>query len=140
MELEVQQQPTHAQGFAKLLPCLLWARICAATCALFTAFVDQQVSKHCYAACAGGARAVATRATGYEVDATEYGEHWNFYLTLGFVFLLNAIACIPKRLLLPVGGPQVPSLQQLLSCKAQRVLVCKPVSRGLHATVQHQYY
>ena len=59
--------------------------------------------RYCQAACAGGARAVATWATGYEVDATEYGEHWNFYLTLGAVSLLSAIARIPPRLLLPVG-------------------------------------
>ena len=47
----------------------------------------------------GLARAVAVAVTGYHVVVTEYGVHWNFFLTLAAVKLLasTAFSIIPHR-------------------------------------------
>lgn len=107
-----------------------FGHVSAATRTMFTAltWTGRQVGKCCHAACAGGARAFATWASGYEVDATEYGEHWNFYLTLGAVSLLNAFARIPPRFLLPVGRLPSPSSRAAPVTQGLRPWVGKLVS------------
>ena len=95
-------------GLRQAAPLLALGTRLAATCSLFTASNRPAGWQKRNAACAGGARAWATRASGYEVDASEYGEHWNFFLTLGVLVLLNAFACIPARWLVPIGKAKCP--------------------------------
>ena len=45
--------------------------------------------------CPGVLRTLVTKAMGYHVHAAEYGEHWNFFLTLGVLPVLSALANIP---------------------------------------------
>jgi phosphatidylinositol glycan class W len=51
----------------------------------------------------GVARLAATRATGYQHHVSEYGVHWNFFLTVAAISLLTLAARIPSQMLLPVG-------------------------------------
>ena len=53
--------------------------------------------------CPGMLRTLVTKAMGYHVHAAEYGEHWNFFLTLGALPVLSALANIPPQWLLPAG-------------------------------------
>ncbi len=53
--------------------------------------------------CPGMLRTLVTKAMGYHVHAAEYGEHWNFFLTLGVLPVLSALANIPPQWLLPAG-------------------------------------
>ena len=41
---------------------------------------------------AGCVRLGSTAAAGYDVDASEYGQHWNFFFTLGALELLTMAA------------------------------------------------
>ncbi|ORZ06220.1 GWT1-domain-containing protein [Absidia repens] len=49
----------------------------------------------------GGARLVLTRGVDYQLHSSEYGLHWNFFITLGL--LAPFVALLPKRNLVPFG-------------------------------------
>jgi len=65
--------------------------------------------------CSGLVRLVATRAVGYQEHASEYGEHWNFFLTLAAVALLTSLFRIPSRAKLPLGAALLIAHQTALS-------------------------
>lgn len=52
---------------------------------------------------AGLARLVTTRSLDYQLAVGEYGQHWNFFLTLAAVKALTAAAAMPRDLWLPAG-------------------------------------
>ena len=119
-------QAGPCSGLRQAAPLLaLGTHLCCNTRPIYSSSQNSRSAKNYHGFCAGGARALATRATRYEVDASEYGEHWNFYLTLGAVLLLNAFARIPPRLLLPVGEGFGSVLWQPLPCKARRLWCAK---------------
>jgi phosphatidylinositol glycan class W len=51
----------------------------------------------------GLARLLTTRAVDYQQHVSEYGVHWNFFITLAALVALTALLPPPPRLLLPAG-------------------------------------
>jgi glucosaminylphosphatidylinositol acyltransferase len=45
----------------------------------------------------GGARVLTTKATDYQEHVSEYGVHWNFFITLAFVQVLLLLVKPPIR-------------------------------------------
>lgn len=66
-------------------------------------------------ACLGLVRLGATKAAGYQEHVSEYGEHWNFFLTLAAVALLTSMIRIPSRAKLPLGAALLIAHQSALS-------------------------
>ena len=63
----------------------------------------------------GLVRLAATKAAGYQEHASEYGEHWNFFLTLAAVALLTSLIPIPSRARIPLGAALLIAHQTALS-------------------------
>mmetsp|Transcript_20504 Transcript_20504/g.61726 ORF Transcript_20504/g.61726 Transcript_20504/m.61726 type:complete len:489 (+) Transcript_20504:152-1618(+) len=71
---------------------------------------------HCLALLALGlARLVTTRSLDYQLAVGEYGQHWNFFLTLAAVKALTAAAAMPRDLWLPAGVMLATTHQAALS-------------------------
>ena len=100
-------------------------------------------------------RVLATKVTGYPVDANEYGAHWNFFLTLGSLQALSALVNIPPHSVLPAGEvarphrmPQFPQclavcmqatvVAQIFSCHttAFRTSACVLLNAATHMTTR----
>ena len=72
----------------------------------------------------GCIRLASTAATGYSVDASEYGKHWNFFFTLAALELLT-LAAPQQALAAGASG-------ELLCTKIMRVNTKHPSQPAIH--------
>ena len=63
---------------------------------------------------AGLARLCSVKTLDYQEHASEYGVHWNFFLTVAAVATVTALVPIPKSFSLPAGA----QIAKVLRCES----------------------
>ena len=80
------------------------------------------------------ARLAATRGAALDAHVSEYGVHWNFFMTLASVALVVALLDVPARWAAPLGAALLAAYQSALSAGGLTAYVLtQPRTNLLHA-------
>eukprot|EP00301_Raphidiophrys_heterophryoidea_P021025 c5571_g2_i2.p1 GENE.c5571_g2_i2~~c5571_g2_i2.p1 ORF type:complete len:397 (+),score=52.37 c5571_g2_i2:194-1384(+) len=76
----------------------------------------------------GTFRAISVRATDYQEHVSEYGTHWNFFLTIAALQLVDHVACVEPASSLLSGGVLLLMYQGMLGCGLSEYILDAPRS------------